>query len=126
MSTTATDTLKRRSADANVISGGHLAAQALKNDGVDTIFTLCGGPIIDIYDGDTGIKVASVPQFTMQSGEWKQFGGLLAQYAPGTRQGYAQVRRVLGTNPFILYTVINDGANPGERSGDGAFSFGLP
>ncbi|TMH12533.1 MAG: thiamine pyrophosphate-binding protein, partial [Betaproteobacteria bacterium] len=50
-STTADDTLKRKSRDANVISGGHLVARALKNEGVDTIFTLCGGHIIDIYDG---------------------------------------------------------------------------
>jgi len=26
-------------------------AKALKSEGVDTIFTLCGGHIIDIYDG---------------------------------------------------------------------------
>src|SRR6202162_4597316 len=55
--TTAEDTLQRKSRDASVISGGHLVAKALKNEGVDTIFTLCGGHIIDIYDGcvDEGI-----------------------------------------------------------------------
>ena len=39
--------------------GGHLVAKALKAEGVDTIFTLCGGHIIDIYDGciDEGIKI---------------------------------------------------------------------
>jgi hypothetical protein len=44
------------------ISGGHLVARALKNEGVDTIFTLCGGHIIDIYDGciDEGIKIIDV------------------------------------------------------------------
>ncbi len=40
--TTAEDTLQRKSRDAGVISGGHLVAKALKNEGVDTIFTLCG------------------------------------------------------------------------------------
>src|SRR5213593_2444162 len=61
-STTADDTLKRKSRDANVISGGHLVARALKNEGVDTIFTLCGGHIIDIYDGcvDEGIRIVDV------------------------------------------------------------------
>jgi acetolactate synthase-1/2/3 large subunit len=49
--TTAEDTLQRKTRDAGVISGGHLVAKALKNEGVDTIFTLCGGHIIDIYDG---------------------------------------------------------------------------
>ncbi|HUY98298.1 MAG TPA: thiamine pyrophosphate-binding protein [Verrucomicrobiae bacterium] len=44
------------------ISGGHLVAAALRAEGVDTIFTLCGGHIIDIYDGcvDAGIRVIDV------------------------------------------------------------------
>ncbi len=44
------------------ISGGHLVAKALKSEGVDTIFTLCGGHIIDIYDGclDEGIRIVDV------------------------------------------------------------------
>ena len=60
--TTAEDTLKQKSRDAGVISGGHLVARALKNEGVDTIFTLCGGHIIDIYDGcvDEGIRIIDV------------------------------------------------------------------
>src|SRR5215475_11275715 len=59
---TATDTLHRKSLDANVISGGHLVAKALKHEGVDTIFTLCGGHISDVYDGclDEGIKIVDV------------------------------------------------------------------
>ncbi|MGI9417507.1 MAG: thiamine pyrophosphate-binding protein [Geminicoccaceae bacterium] len=62
MSDTATDTLKQKSRESGVVSGGHLAARALKNEGVDTIFTLCGGHIIDIYDGcvDEGIKIVDV------------------------------------------------------------------
>ena len=60
--TTAEDTLQRKSRDAGVVSGGHLVAKALKNEGVDTIFTLCGGHIIDIYDGciDEGIRIIDV------------------------------------------------------------------
>ncbi|HVA84031.1 MAG TPA: thiamine pyrophosphate-binding protein [Candidatus Binataceae bacterium] len=44
------------------ISGGNLAAKALKNEGVEAIFTLCGGHIIDIYDGclNEGIKIIDV------------------------------------------------------------------
>ncbi|MBI2313390.1 MAG: acetolactate synthase [Betaproteobacteria bacterium] len=44
------------------VSGGHLVAKALKAEGVDTIFTLCGGHIIDIYDGcvDEGIRIIDV------------------------------------------------------------------
>jgi acetolactate synthase I/II/III large subunit len=61
-STTAEDTLQRKSRSADVVSGGHLVAKALKNEGVDTIFTLCGGHIIDIYDGciDEGIRIIDV------------------------------------------------------------------
>jgi acetolactate synthase I/II/III large subunit len=60
--TTADDTLKPKTRDASVASGGHLVAKALKNEGVDTIFTLCGGHIIDIYDGciDEGIRIIDV------------------------------------------------------------------
>ena len=61
-SKTATDTLAKKSKSEDVISGGHLVAKALKNEGVDTIFTLCGGHIIDIYDGclDEGIRIIDV------------------------------------------------------------------
>jgi len=62
VSDTATDTLKAKTKDGSVISGGHLVAKALKAEGVDTIFTLCGGHIIDIYDGclDEGIRIVDV------------------------------------------------------------------
>jgi acetolactate synthase-1/2/3 large subunit len=62
VSRTAEDTLAQKSRDSNLVSGGHLVAKALKNEGVDTIFTLCGGHIIDIYDGcvDEGIRVIDV------------------------------------------------------------------
>lgn len=45
-----------------LISGGHLVAKALKAEGVERVYTLCGGHIIDIYDGcvDEGIDVVDV------------------------------------------------------------------
>jgi acetolactate synthase-1/2/3 large subunit len=62
VSDTASDTLKQKNKDGSVISGGHLVAKALRAEGVDTIFTLCGGHIIDIYDGclDEGIRIVDV------------------------------------------------------------------
>ena len=62
MSSTASDTLARKDKSGAVISGGHLVAKALKSEGVDTVFTLCGGHIIDIYDGclDEGIRIIDV------------------------------------------------------------------
>ena len=61
-SATAHDTLARKSRDESIVSGGHLVAKALRNEGVDTVFTLCGGHIIDIYDGclDEGIRIVDV------------------------------------------------------------------
>jgi acetolactate synthase-1/2/3 large subunit len=60
----ATTDLPKLDADQPVqtISGGHLVAKALKNEGIDAIFTLCGGHIIDIYDGcqAEGIKIIDV------------------------------------------------------------------
>ena len=62
VSSTAEDTLAKKNREGDVVSGGHLVAKALKNEGVDTIFTLCGGHIIDIYDGciDEGIRIIDV------------------------------------------------------------------
>ncbi|HRK34881.1 MAG TPA: thiamine pyrophosphate-binding protein, partial [Candidatus Hydrogenedentes bacterium] len=42
--------------------GGKLAARALKNAGVECIFTLSGGHIMPIYDGclDEGIRIVDV------------------------------------------------------------------
>ena len=62
VSDTASDTLAQKSRSEDVVSGGHLVAKALKNEGVDTVFTLCGGHIIDIYDGciDEGIRIVDV------------------------------------------------------------------
>ena len=48
---------------------------------------------------------------------WLQINRILGD----SRQGYVQVRKVSGNNPFITYGVINDGGAPGERSGDGAY-----
>jgi hypothetical protein len=52
---------------------------------------------------------------------WTQIGTILAQHAPGTTQAYARITRTEGANPYLAYAVINDGAGPGLRSGDGAF-----
>ena len=79
---TATDTLAEKSRSADVVSGGHLVAKALKNEGVDTIFTLCGGHIIDIYDGcvDEGIRVIDMRHEQVAAhaadGYARQTGGL--------------------------------------------------
>jgi len=44
------------------VHGGKLAARALKEAGVECVFTLCGGHIMPLYDGciDEGIKIVDV------------------------------------------------------------------
>jgi acetolactate synthase-1/2/3 large subunit len=62
MARAATDTLAGKNRSEDVLSGGRMVAKALKNEGVEVIFTLCGGHIIDIYDGclDEGIDIIDV------------------------------------------------------------------
>ncbi len=77
---------------------------------------------IDIYNGGTGGKVSHRGRrWLLGAKRWLQINSILALHAPGVSQGYAQVKRTSGNNPFIAYAVINDGGQPGERSGDGAF-----
>jgi acetolactate synthase-1/2/3 large subunit len=82
MGDTATDTLVQKDRSGDVVSGGHLVAKALKNEGVDTIFTLCGGHIIDIYDGclNEDIRIVDVRHEQVAAhaadGYARQTGGL--------------------------------------------------
>ena len=71
---------------------------------------------ITIYDG-SGESQPRTRSVTLDARCWHQINGILGK----TSQGYVQVRKVSGNNPFIAYGVINDGGRPGERSGDGAF-----
>ncbi len=84
-------------------------------DGSSSVFRL------DFYDGETGLRVNAITGITVSARRWRQLNSLLANYAPGTRQGYVQIRKISGANPFLAYGVINDGAAPGQRSGDGAY-----
>ena len=71
---------------------------------------------ITIYDG-SGESRPRTRSVTLGPRRWKQENGILDSIT----QGYVQVRKTSGNNPFITYGVINDGGRPGERSGDGAF-----
>ncbi len=80
---------------------------------------------IELFDGETG-RIASTFETMVNARAWKQIGMVLAQYAPGVTQAYARVTRIAGNNPFVTYAVINDGGQPGERTGDGAFVASTP
>jgi hypothetical protein len=82
--------------------------------------------VIDLYNGDTGQKVNTLEGPAVAAGGWFQIGAILTNHAPGVHNGYAHVKRISDSNPFLAYAVINDGAAPGERTGDGAFIASSP
>ena len=71
---------------------------------------------ITIYDG-SGESQPRTKSVTLGPRRWTQENGILGNIS----QGYVEVRKTAGNNPFITYGVINDGGRPGQRSGDGAF-----
>lgn len=85
------------------------------------------GPIslrLEIFDGDTGLRAAVEEPAALHDipvGSFVQLSGFLATYAPAVPNAFARVSRISGNNPFVVYGVVNDGATPGERTGDGAY-----
>jgi len=70
---------------------------------------------ITIYDG-TGESQPRTKRVSLGPRRWRQENEILGNIS----QGYVQIRKTSGNNPFVAYGVINDGGRPGERSGDGA------
>jgi len=85
--------------------------QFLRSQGVAGV-----GPAGGVFAG----KGRTREGIAVKARQWVQLNAVLKE-APGTSQGYARVVRTSGTNPFIAYAVINDGAASGQRSGDGAY-----
>ena len=71
---------------------------------------------ITVYDG-TGNTPPRTKRVSLGPRRWRQKQGILG----GIAQGYVEITKTSGNNPFVAYGVINDGGRPGERSGDGAF-----
>jgi hypothetical protein len=76
---------------------------------------------IELWNGETGAIAASIDGVSVPPQGWKQLSAILSTSAPGVTQGWARVTRTGGKNSFLAYGVVNDGAFPGARSGDGAF-----
>ena len=81
---------------------------------------------IEIFDGDMATRVAALEGIAVRRNGWRQLNAILLGLAPGTKHGWARVTRTSGSGPFIAYAVINDGARPGEGTGDGSFVLGRP
>jgi hypothetical protein len=75
---------------------------------------------VDLFDGATGLAAGSLVVAVPAKG-LVQVDRILAVYAPGVSSAWALVTKTSGANPFLAYAVLNDGALPGQRTGDGAF-----
>ena len=85
---------------------------------------------IELFDGETGLKAAIIQDLAVEGRESRTararvLDSLLATYAPGVTQGYARVVATLA-GPFLAHAVIRDGAQAGERSGDGSVVYSTP
>ncbi len=73
----------------------------------------------EVLDGTTGqVAFASEP-IPLPPGAWTQVDGVLKGLAVTSAQ--VRVSRVSGVGRFAAYGVLNDGALPGERTGDGSY-----
>jgi hypothetical protein len=91
---------------------------AVVNTGKDS-----DGPIllqVQAYDGDAGGVPKGTPaSIALGTGYWDQLEKFLR--SSGVSNGWVKITRMSGTAPWIAYGVVNDGCNPGERTGDGAY-----
>jgi hypothetical protein len=78
---------------------------------------------IELFRASDGATVAMIDgtETTLAPGAWGQIDRVLERYAPGTTSAYARISLVSGSSPFVAYAVVNDGGQPGQRSGDGAY-----
>ena len=76
---------------------------------------------VDFFDGETGVLAGSRPvSLVAASLDWLQLNSALSSF--GIRNGYARVRAPSGNpRPFYVYGVVNDGAVPGQGTGDGSY-----
>src|ERR671931_744093 len=121
----AADRAAKTEGSAEKISGGHLVAKSLTNEGIDIIFTLCGGHIIDIYDGclDEGIKIVDVrhEQVAAHAADgWSRITGTtgcaVVTAGPGTTDAVTGVANAFrAESPMLL--IGGQGALPQHKMG---------
>ncbi len=85
------------------------------------------GPItleLQVLDGSEGGTAVGQPfSVDLNHGQWAQPPGFFA--SGGVPNGYVRIRRTAGTASWYAYGVINDGGQPGQRTGDGSFVPGV-
>ena len=73
----------------------------------------------DVHDGATGAKVLSSASVDLPPLGWTQVDRVLL--GTGATEAFVRVRRTSPGGTFAAYAVLNDGAAPGERTGDGSY-----
>ena len=81
---------------------------------------------IEIYNGETGLLTGTIDEIRVDARKSVQFNSILKQFAPEIEQAYVHISRKSGSNPFLAFIIINDGKQPGERTGDGALIYSIP
>jgi hypothetical protein len=75
---------------------------------------------VDFFDGDSGLFRGTTVVPLQLRGDWQQVNSALSSF--GIRNGYVRIRAPAGNNqPFLVYGVVNDGAVPGQGTGDGSY-----
>lgn len=75
-------------------------------------------------DGATGAIAFTWARIDLPPLGWAQVDRVLAGAA--ITEGWVRVRRNSAGGLFLAYGVLNDGASPGERTGDGSYVAGVP
>ena len=75
---------------------------------------------VDFFDGDSGLFSGTSIVPLQLRGDWRQVNSVLSSF--GIRNGYVRVRAPAGNyQPFLVYGIVNDGAVPGQGTGDGSY-----
>ena len=75
---------------------------------------------LDVHDGLAGGVVRGAPvTISLGPREWKQVNDILR--SAGVTEGWVEITRESAAGSWFAYGVVNDGAYPGERTGDGSF-----
>jgi hypothetical protein len=79
---------------------------------------------VDVFDADAGTLAGTLGPLNFSNSGfgdlgWKQVNSILGVF--GLRNGYVRIRRISGNPNFLVYGVVNDGAVPGQGTGDGSY-----
>jgi hypothetical protein len=77
--------------------------------------------LVEIFDGDTGKKAGETIVQNLPYERFIQLDRVIFTVTPLVKNAFIKVTAIDGENPFITYAVLNDGSEPGKRSGDGAY-----